>query len=526
MRYFLILLVLIIGLVINYNYINDYNKKNNINIVVGNEDIPPSLSLTGIALGPLRGILCNALWLRSVKQALEGEVYDSLQLIDWMTTLQPHSPRIWEYQGWNITYNIAYESRDPYYRWDWVYYGFTLLRDKGLKYNPDNNFNRPIRQQMATTLFDRINKDDFGFHNLFKYNWAVEMLEYFDSDRAEEIEAYAKAPDSIEQLKENKIFSKYYSLCKENLNIDILDFKKYKPTAQSYNAKMNKEELIKAHLLLYSFYKKQRIEKELKLNMDQVLLLNTKYGPFDWRLPQAQVIYWGYEDNHDNYFKTQFNFDITIRQTLLSVMREGTLKRLNKDKKTMIRGANLRVLKVIHNFFDEYLENKNNHIVLKATHLMHKTFVEEATTLLYMYNQTDVAKRLHQHYIEEHPEEKKVTFEKFITKSMKSTLENREDRNTESLIRATLFEAYEFASLLEVDRANGYLNFAKLLYNEHQKKYKKLRQTARLLPPFKSLQKNAIKEFKIQNGIVKENKFDDFIKKVRTLKPIEKIDIH
>ena len=526
MRYLLILLLLIAGLIFNYNKINKYNKENNINIVVDNKDIPPALSLTGIALGPLRGVLCNALWIRSAKQAAQGEVYDSLQLIDWMTTLQPHSPRIWEYQGWNICYNIAYESRDPYYRWDWVYYGFTLLRDKGLKYNPDNNFNRPIRQQMSTILFDRINKDDFGFHNLFKYNWAVEMIKYFDTDRAEEIEAYAKAPDNIEKLKKNPHFNKYYNLCKQKFKINILDFSKYKPTAQSYNVKMTAAERVTAHRLLYSFYKKQKIESNLKFDMDKVLLLNKKYGPFDWRLPQAQVIYWGFEENHDDYFKTNFNFDITIRQALLSIMREGTLKRLNQDKKTMIRGANLRILKVLHNFFDEYLKNANNKIVVEATNLMHKSFTQEATTLLYMYNQTEVAKHLHKHYLEEHPEEKKTTFKQFITESMKNTIANREDRNAESLIRATLFEAYEFASLFEIDRANGYLNFAKLIYDEYQKKYKKLRQTARLLPPFKSLQANAIKEFKIENNIIKENKFDDFIKKIRTLKPIDKIEIH
>ena len=525
MRYLLLVLLIILCLIYNYNSINQYSKKNKINIVVDNKDVPPALSLTSIALGPLRSVLTNFLWLRSTSQTRKGEVYDSLQIIDWITTLQPHSPRIWEYQGWNIAYNIAYTSRDPYYRWDWVYYAFTLLRDKGLKYNPNHHFNRPIRQKMALILFDRINKDDFGFHNLFKYKWAEAMLSYFDSDRKEEIEAYATAHPTKELLLKDELFAKYYQLCKEELNKDILDFTKNPVTITPYQNSMKDKKRLEAHTKLYCFYKRKRIEKELKFDIEKMYYLNQLYGPFDWRLPQAHIIYWGYEKNHDDYFKTLLNFDITMRQTLLSAMREGTLKHLNKDKKTMIRGANLRMIRVLEHFFCPYLDNKNNKIVEKSSEVLHKSFVEEATTLLYIYNHAKTAKKLFVHYKESHPEEK-IKFEEFILNSVKNTLRAEDDRGVESLINATLFEAYEFASLAEVNRANGYLKYAKLIYDQYQKKYKKLKQTARFLPPFNVLKKNAITQFKKQQGLSKkDNRFNNFIKNIQNIKPLDKIEI-
>src|SRR5512143_2300682 len=96
---------------------------------------PPVLVFTTVALGGLRGLIANALWVRAMDLQDEGTFFEKVQLADWITKLQPHFVHVWLVQAWDMAYNISVKFDDPRDRWLWVQRGMDLLRE-GLRYNP------------------------------------------------------------------------------------------------------------------------------------------------------------------------------------------------------------------------------------------------------------------------------------------------------------------------------------------------------------------------------------------------------
>ena len=106
------------------------------------ENAPPVLAFTTVALGGFRGLISNALWMRATDLQDEDKFFEMAQLADWITKLEPHFVHVWLVQAWNMAYNISVkfkESSPGQYpdRWRWVKAGIELLRDDGLRYNPN-----------------------------------------------------------------------------------------------------------------------------------------------------------------------------------------------------------------------------------------------------------------------------------------------------------------------------------------------------------------------------------------------------
>jgi len=68
----------------------------------------------------------------------EGKYFAIVQLADWITKLEPHLTEVWAYHAWNMAYNISVMFPDPEDRWRWVKSGMRLLRDEGVRYDPDD----------------------------------------------------------------------------------------------------------------------------------------------------------------------------------------------------------------------------------------------------------------------------------------------------------------------------------------------------------------------------------------------------
>ena len=75
----------------------------------------------------------------------DDKYFEAAQLADWITDLEPHFAQVWDFQAWNMAYNISVKFKenapgDYSDRWRWVDRGIELLRDRGLRYNPDDVF--------------------------------------------------------------------------------------------------------------------------------------------------------------------------------------------------------------------------------------------------------------------------------------------------------------------------------------------------------------------------------------------------
>src|SRR5258708_202351 len=90
--------------------------------------------------------------------------------------LEPHFVQVWLVQSWNMAYNISVKFKDFPDRWRWVQRGIELLRDDGLRYNPNETL---IYRELAWFFQHKMgaNLDDANMY--YKQQWANDMAVVF-----------------------------------------------------------------------------------------------------------------------------------------------------------------------------------------------------------------------------------------------------------------------------------------------------------------------------------------------------------
>src|SRR5438046_9690706 len=144
------------------------------------ENAPPVLAFTTVALGGFRGLISNALWIRATDLQDDDKFFEMAQLADWITKLEPNFVQVWLVQAWNMAYNISVKFKDFPDRWRWVKRGMELLRDEGLRYNP----NEPLIYRELGWIFQHkmgATLDDANMYS--KQEWANEIAPIFGTQR-------------------------------------------------------------------------------------------------------------------------------------------------------------------------------------------------------------------------------------------------------------------------------------------------------------------------------------------------------
>jgi hypothetical protein len=136
------------------------------------ETAPPEYAFAIQAFGAFRGLITNFAFIRAEEYKREGRYYDAMQLASWICKLQPRFPSVWEFQSWNMAWNISVTTYTPEERWNWVYNGARLIRDEGLKYNP-----RAVNlyRQLAWIFVNKMSETTDEYHLTYKRNWAWRM---------------------------------------------------------------------------------------------------------------------------------------------------------------------------------------------------------------------------------------------------------------------------------------------------------------------------------------------------------------
>ena len=134
-----------------------------------------------------------------------------------------------------MAYNISVKFKDFPDRWRWVERGIELLRDDGLRYNPNDVL---IYRELAWFFQHKMgqNLDDANMY--YKQQWAGEMMPFFGAERDE----------FLTELLQPQTTETANVLCSA---------------------------------------------KNTKLTRPSRKNVNAQYGPLDWRLPEAHAIYWG-----------------------------------------------------------------------------------------------------------------------------------------------------------------------------------------------------------------------------------------
>ncbi len=92
---------------------------------LGNVD-PASATMNLVLLG-LRGIASNMLWQQAVIQKDQKDWAGLKATVDSIVLLQPHFRKVWEFQGWNLAYNVSSEWDGVEDRYQWVKEGAKFM---------------------------------------------------------------------------------------------------------------------------------------------------------------------------------------------------------------------------------------------------------------------------------------------------------------------------------------------------------------------------------------------------------------
>ena len=477
-------------LFLNTQNLNQYHESSDLNRMINNPEIPLSLSITTFALGPLRALVVDSLWWRAIQQQDKGEYFDALQLADWITKLQPTFASVWAFHGWNMSYNIAHDFANAEDRWQWILRAIHLLRDEGLKYNPDNII---IRQELARLFYDRIGSKIDPGAEYFKNQWAFKMMEYFDSGTREELIKLSQAAPSLQRLKQRPYVTEYAQAASRK-GIDVFDFATNQPRLSGFEGKVDKRPEDRAREEIYYYYKRSRIENDLKLNIARMVTIDEDYGPLDWRLHQAHTIYWAAEDNYEDFMKGGINYSKIIRQSMIESFYEGRLFH-NPVQNVITRTSNLEIIGKIHDYVEYLLHHEYSHSV----DMLHKEFLESAVAILYTFNQAHLSRELFEHYQEDYLDDQSLSYEEFVIRSLKKALVHRRSDDDGAFVEAAIFQSFKWLDLGEYDRSNGYYNLAKLMWQRHQNQYQN--EPAKLLQPFAKIVDSAKDKLSITREI-------------------------
>ncbi|HWW01703.1 MAG TPA: hypothetical protein VNZ64_18540 [Candidatus Acidoferrum sp.] len=295
------------------------------------ENAPPVLAFTTVALGGFRGLISNALWIRANDLQDDDKFFEMAQLADWITKLEPNFVQVWVNQAWNMAYNISVKFKDYGDRWRWVEQGIELLRDQGLRYNPNETL---IYRELAWFFQHKMgaNLDDANVY--YKVQWRDEM---------------------------NKVFG---------------------------NKPANFDELI--HPQTADQKQRARVLRErYKMDPEFMKQVDERYGPLEWRLPEAHAIYWaalGLEKAKENPGKIKADDLITLRRVIYQSMQlsfqRGHL--VNNPVVKIDLGPNLDIIPKVSAAYEEaYQDDPNNRENISKAH---RNFLRDAVYFLYSNN--------------------------------------------------------------------------------------------------------------------------------------------
>jgi hypothetical protein len=347
-------------------------------------------------------LISNALWIRASDLQDEDKFFEMAQLADWITKLEPHFVQVWLVQAWNMAYNISVKFKDKEDRWRWVSRGIALLRDEGLKYNPHETL---IYRELGWFFQHKMGQNLDDWHKYYKQQWANEMARVF-----------AKKTPDLDEL----------------INPQTDDARE--------RAKLLRE----------------------KYKMDPAFMkeVNERYGPLEWRLPEAHAVYWGaygLKDAAENPGKVKQEDLMQLRRLIYQSMQLSFHR--GKMVSNVLAQAfetvpNLEIIPKVNASYEEmYAEEKDpaqKDGILKA----HRNFLRDAVYFLYQYNRVSDAAQWYRYLGEKYPNKfvidgdtnsfpRNVSLEEYCVARIKEDLGETDPNRIQAAIEGAIARAYQ-----------------------------------------------------------------------------------
>jgi hypothetical protein len=418
------------------------------------ENAPPLLAFTTVALGGFRGLISNYLWIRSNDLQQDDKFFEAAQIANWITDLEPHFSQVWVFQGWNMAYNISVKFKDFPDRWRWVEHGIELLRDQGLRYNPDDVL---IHQQLALFFQHKMgaNLDDANLY--YKSEWAREMTPFFGPG-----------------------------------GTNFSDLINPQTAGEKTNAAVLRE--------------KYKIDPAFAQKVD------AQYGPLDWRLPEAHAIYWGAQglDAADkNPDKVKADDKITLRriiyQSMLQAFHHGRFI-ADPFAKTYSLGPDLDLAPQVNAAYGQMFAEEANPAMRDGILKAHRNFLRDAVYFLYENNRIADAAKWYKMLGDLYPNKiildndpnsfpRNLTLDEYAVARVQSEIGDTSQERTTSVVEGLLAQSYYALATGQDDRAAGFKLLAGKVYEHYGARTTGHGNELRVpLPPFAILNRTVVND--------------------------------
>ncbi len=409
------------------------------------ENAPPVLALTTQVLGGFRGLIANALWLRATEMQDEGKYFEMVQLSDWITKLEPHFVHVWLVQAWNMTYNISIKFSDYPDRWRWVRAGIELLRDDGLRYNPNEPL---IYRELAWFFQHKMGQNLDEGHVYYKGVWAQEMMQVFGGER---------------------------------------------PNFERLIAPQTPDERERARVLR----EKYKMDAAVMRDIDQ------RYGPLDWRLPEIHAIYWATVGLQHSKKEELIVLRRVIYQSMNLTFQRGRLLLSTNAPPRLL--PNLEIIDRANKaFLDQIADDVEKRDAIKRAH---RNFLKEAPYQLFIHNRVREGEKWLRYLREQYPDAVSNTVSLAEFAINRATEDAREPSQVKAAALVEAFVAQSYFALLgdKPEDANEYMLRAQELWNAYFQKTKGGQRLALL--PLDEMKKLVVKDMlDPQRGLPKETR--------------------
>jgi hypothetical protein len=417
------------------------------------QNAPPILAFTTVALGGFRGLISNLLWIRANDLQQDDKFFEAAQLADWITDLEPHFSQVWQFQAWNMAYNISIKFQDFSDRWRWVERAIELLRDNGLRYNPDDV---SIYRELAWFFQHKMgqNLDDANIY--FKQQWAREMMPFFSPN---------------------------------GTNFDALLHPQ--TSGDRTNAFLLRE--------------KYKMDPEFAKKVDD------EWGPLDWRLPEAHAIYWGafglaqakkHPDkvNPDDLIKLRR----IIYQSMQQAFHHGRIIR-NPVNQSYELVPNLDLVSKANDAYEKMYAEETQSSMRDGIQKAHRNFLGDAVYMLYEDNRVAEAADWYRYLARKYPDNNllngnansrasQMTFEQYAIARVQEDIGDTSQERTTAAVEGLLAQAYFALVGGQDDRYAAFKRMAGKIYENYQVQTAGFQgaNTRIILPDFRDLNRTVL----------------------------------
>ncbi|MGA1979291.1 MAG: hypothetical protein ABSG99_01835 [Sedimentisphaerales bacterium] len=530
---------LLIAAGMQLDFINSQRREMKLIVNEPLENAPPSLAFATVAMGAFRGLLVDILWLRADRLKDRGEFFDAKQIAEWITTLQPRFASVWEFQAWNMAYNIsaAIPATQPDERWRWVKNGYELLRDQGIPLNPKSI---SLYCELARIFQHKLGSVSDDAHKYYKLQLAMAMEPLLAPADNQYFKALAEAPADWGQIikdpdvasliialkSADKVFnndddfvSNYLSL---RQNPD-----RFNPDAFKVIDNFRGTEAIRKFDIFAKAYYLRNVWK-----LDPVLMqqLNYTYGPIDWNDPNTHLpLDWRHPDTHAIYWAArglqvagkkdfsvaEINTDRIISHSLQDLFRNGKIfiydvplqmpsdsysqtpqTKIEKEiflrpDLRMFEPYNKAALARIEKY--EYLKDMKSGS-LQSLEYGHRNMLENAIFSFYQAGHIQQAQKIYDRLKELYPQDEfKVPLVIFVRNQLRKELQNVTMDEAKEIVQMMLRESYFRYAMHDDDEAFGREKMAKEVYDHYQSAYSDENRID--LPDFSLLRYLALMDF-------------------------------